>query len=127
MDDDHLYALHARFKAGEALPDGWYREGEPLGEDAWAVNLDLFMEVSQDADAWQALRGKTFELEIGETVYEIDLPEDVSFEECWTLEGAGLFEPAPGVTEEQLAEAEDFAEDDELGRFGDLHVVPLVS
>lgn len=127
MDDESLFAHHARFKADGDAPDGWYREGEPLGSNAWAVDLDLFVEIEQPGEAWEALRGETMELAIGEEVFEIDVPADVSFEEIWTLEGGGLFEPAPGVTEEQLAEAEDFESDDELGRFGDLHVVPIVT
>lgn len=127
MDDESLFAWHARFKADEEVPEGWYREGEALAENTWVVDLDVFVELDlTDADL-DALRGATIGLTVGEDEFDIELPEDVTFEECWTLQGCGLFEPAPGVTEEQLAEAEDFDEDDELGRFGDLHVIPLVS
>ena len=127
MDDESLFAYHARFKADQEVPDGWYRDGERMAENAWVVDLDLFVEITQDAAAWEALRGQPFALEVGEEEYELQLPEDVTFEECWTLTKCGFFEPAPGVTEEQLAEAEDFDEDEELGRFGDLHVIPIVT
>ncbi|MDF1701182.1 MAG: hypothetical protein P1V36_08495 [Planctomycetota bacterium] len=126
MDDESLFAHHARFKTDGEAPEGWYREGETFAEGAWVVDLDLFVEITQGAEAWESLRGETIELAVGENEYEIDLPQDVTFDECWTLTGCGLFEPAPGVTEEQLAEAEDFGEDSELGRFGDLHVIPMV-
>lgn len=127
MDDESLFAHHARFKADEAVPEGWYREGEKLADAAWVVDLDLFVELTQPSAEWEALRGETIVLELGENEFELSLPDDVSFEEYWTLERCGLFEAAPGVTEEQLAEAEDHEQDDELGRFGDLHVIPIVT
>ncbi len=127
MDDERLFALHAQFKADEEVPEGWYRDGEAMAENAWVVDIDLFVEVSMSAAEWEAVRGTTLDLGIGEDELSLDIPADVSFEECWHLPGCGLFEPAAGVTEEQLAEAEDFDEDDELGRFGDLFVLPIVS
>ena len=125
MDDESLFAMHARFKTGEDVPEGWYRAGEVMGEGSWVVDIDLFVEIELPAAEWVSLRGETMELVIGDDTFEVEVPEDVDFDEIWTLEGCGLFEPAPGVTEEQLAEAEDLDTDDELGRFGDLHIVPL--
>ena len=127
MDDESLFAHHARFRDDQDVPEGWYREGEQLAENTWAVDLDLFIEIAQDLPSWEALRGERLVLEVGDNEFEIDLPEDVTFDECWTLEGCGFFEPAPGVTEEQLAEAEEHDSDEELGRYGDLHVVPIVT
>ena len=127
MDDESLFAHHARFKADQEVPDGWYRQGESLGPTAWVVDLDLFIEITHDAATWEGLRGEALVLEVGETELELEIPDDVTFEEYWTLERCGLFEPAPGVTEEQLAEAEDHDEDEELGRFGDLHVIPIIA
>lgn len=127
MDDESLFSVHARFKADEDVPEGWYRDGESMAENAWVVDLDLFVEVTMPATEWEALRGQTFDLGIGEDQLSLDIPEDVNFDECWLLPRCGLFEPAPGVTEDQLADAEEFEEDDELGRFGDLFVLPMIS
>ncbi|MDA1194737.1 MAG: hypothetical protein O2894_06095 [Planctomycetota bacterium] len=127
MDENTLYSLHARFKADHDVPEGWYRSGHPMDENAWVVDLDLFIEVTMKAEEWEALRGGPFALSIGEEEYEVELPADASLDECWVMPSCGLFEAAPGVTEEQLAEAEDFEEDTELGRFGDVYVIPIVA
>ena len=126
MDDDSLFALHARFKANQELPDGWYRAGDALGDDAWVVDLDLFVEVTLDAAAWEEVRGDVLQLAVGDEVLDLDIPADDTLEDCWTLVGAGLFEAHPGVDEEALeaGEAEDTLA--ELGRFGDAHVIPIV-
>ena len=126
MDDESLFALHARFKAEQELPEGWYRAGEPLAEGAWVVDLDLFEEVALGAAAWEDVRGGVLQLAVGEDVFGVDVPEDAELDGCWTLTGAGLFEAAPGVDDEQLEEAEALGTLGELGRFGDLHVVPRV-
>jgi len=126
MDDESLFALHARFKADQDLPPGWYRAGEALGEGAWVVDLDLFVEVCMDRAAWDEVRGDVLQLGIGDEVLDIDVPVDAEAEGCWTLPGAGLFEAAPGVDDEALAEAEAQGALADLGRFGDLHVIPVV-
>jgi hypothetical protein len=122
--EDALFELHARFRAGEATPAGWHRRGAALAPGVWAVDLDVFVEVVLAAADWDAYVGRTLPLHIEGESHSVDLPGDVSCEECWTLPEAGLFEPDPGVTETDL---EAFAEDEEIpGRFGDLHVVPIV-
>ena len=126
MDDESLFALHARFKADQALPDGWYRAGDALGEGAWVVDLDLFIEVALDEAAWGEVFGDVLQLAVGDEVVDLEVPADASLEDCWTLEGAGLFEAHAGVDEEALEEAEALGTLAELGRFGDLHVVPVV-
>jgi hypothetical protein len=125
MESETLFAMHARFRAGEPLPEAWYRAGEALDEGVWAVDLDLFVEVTLSEAAWEELRGGTLELALGDTVFEIEVPEDASFDEVWTLEGCGLFEPEPGTGEEQPDETQEAGTDE--GHRGDLHVVPVVS
>ena len=85
MDDESLFAHHARFKADQEVPDGWYRQGESLGPTAWVVDLDLFIEITHDAATWEGLRGEALVLEVGETELELEITDDVTFEEYWTL------------------------------------------
>jgi hypothetical protein len=115
-----IFEAHADFLADRPVPVGWYRLGEPLGRSLWAVDLDVFLELVLPASAWETLRGKTVPLEIQGEAFEIDIPEDASLEECWTLSECGLYEAEPGVDIEDLDEDEDLP-----GRFGDLHVIPL--
>jgi len=126
MDDESLFASHARFRADQEVPEGWYHAGEAMGEDAWVVDLDLFVEVKLDAAAWEAVLGDVLQLAVGDTTLDLDVPADASLEECWALPGMGLFEPAAGVTDKELTEAE--ADDGlaDLGRYGDLFVLPIV-
>jgi hypothetical protein len=119
---DDLWRAHARFRLGEPLPAGWYRLGEPLAPGAWAVDDDVFVEVALPAAAWRALAGSTLALALGDERLEVEVPGLPAPDEVWTVEGAGLFEPDPGVEVEDLEEG-----DDEVpGRFGDLHLVPVV-
>jgi hypothetical protein len=103
VDEDDLFEAHAQFRAGMEVPPGWYRRGEPLAPGLWAVDLDLFLELSLRRKEWEALRGTRVALQVmGET-----------------LEGDGLFE--------EDAEGEEApADDGPTGWAGDLHVVPLV-
>ncbi len=126
MDDESLFAQHARFKADQEVPEGWYQAGEPMGSGAWVVDLDLFVEVRLDEASWAELRGDVLQLGIGDEVLDVEVPSDAEIEGCWTLPGAGLFEAAPGVDDEQLEEAEALGTLGELGRYGDLHIVPLL-
>lgn len=126
MDDESLFALHARFRADQDVPDGWYREGEPMGPGAWVVDLDLFVEVALDEAAWADVRGDVLELAVGDEVLDVEVPADAELEGFWTLPGAGLFEAAAGVDEAQLEEAEALGTLDQFGRYGDLHLIPLV-
>ena len=107
-------------------PEGWYREGEAFGADAWVVDLDLFLEVTLDEAAWQEVLGDVLQLAIGDEVLDVDVPADADLEDVWTLPGAGLFEAHPGVDDEQIEEAEALGDLAEIGRFGDVHVVPVV-
>lgn len=121
-DDEALFETHARFRRGLLVPGGWYRRGERLAPSVWVVDLDLFVEVLLPSSAWEALRGGPLVLSILDDELEIELAPDATVDEVWTLPDCGLFEPAPGVGEEDV---EALADDEELpGRFGDLHVVP---
>jgi len=119
--DKSIFEAHAGFIADQAVPRGWYRRGEPLAPGLWVVDLDVFLEVLLPASAWEALRGTTVSLRVEGEPLDLELPADVDFDECWTLPGAGLFEPEAGVQLEDLD-----PDDDVPGRFGDLHVVPVV-
>lgn len=116
--DDALFQAHAAFVRGMEVPAGWYRCGERLAPDAWAVDLDVFVDLVLEREAWDAIRGTRVTLALLGEDLEVEIPEEAQADEAWTLEGAGLFEPAPGIDEDELAE------DD--GRYGDLHVVPYV-
>ena len=98
-----------------------------MGPGAWVVDLDLFVEVGLAAEAWDQVRGDVLQLGVGDEVLDVEVPADADLEGCWTLPGAGLFEAAPGVDEEQLEEAEALGTLAELGRFGDLHIVPSIT
>jgi hypothetical protein len=117
-DEDALFDAHARFKAGLEVPPGWYRQGERVGQDLWAVDLDLFLELRMRRKEWDALRGRRIELVVMDDALPVDLPADADPDEVFTLEGEGLFE------EDESAEAE--GEEAPLGISGDLHVIPIV-
>jgi len=119
--DKSLFEAHAAFLADREVPLGWYRRGEPLGQGLWAVDLDVFLEVVLPEDTWAGLRGGPVALHVQGEVFEIELPEDAALEECWTLPECGLFEEEAGVR------LDDLEPDDEVpGRFGDLHLFPVV-
>ncbi len=127
MDDESLFAAHARFKADQEVPDGWYRAGEVMDEAAWVVDLDLFVEVTMGIPAWEKVLGDVLQLAVGDTVFDLDVPDDATLEDCWVLPGMGMFEAAAGSTEAELAAAEEAGTLGEHGRCGDLHVIPIVT
>ncbi len=117
--DEDLFQAHASYVRGMETPAAWYRRGERMGEDVWVVDLDLFVDLVVPRETWEALRGTRIVLRMFEDELELELPEDASADEALTLEGAGLFEPAAGLDEEDELAADD-------GRYGDLHLVPYV-
>jgi len=119
--DKSLFEAHADFLRDRPVPVGWYRRGASLGDGLFAVDLDVFQEVVLRGSEWAGLRGGSLPLQIQGEVFEVELPTDVSLEECWTLPECGLFEPEAGVRLEELEEDEEVP-----GRFGDLHVIPIV-
>jgi Zincin-like metallopeptidase len=118
--EDDLFEAHARFKAGLEVAPGWYRRGEQLAPQVWAVDLDLFVELPLRRRDFEARRGTSVTLHVLEQPLEIEIPADADPEEIFTVEEAGLFEPD--------VELEEGAEPDEdtPGTAGDLHLVPLV-
>ena len=115
-----VFAAHAAFRADLENAAGWYRRGESLGQSLWAVDLDVFLEVPLREREWKDKRGHTLSLSVQGEVFEIELPADAVFEDCWTLPGCGLYEMDVGVDLDTLED------DDEVpGRFGDLHVFPI--
>ena len=73
-DEDDLFEAHARFRAGMETPAGWYRRGEEVGPHLWAVDLDLFLELSLRRKEWEALRGKTFHVRLHRRGHRRELP-----------------------------------------------------
>jgi hypothetical protein len=118
-DEDDLFEAHARFRADQEVPPGWYRRGEQIEPRLYAVDLDLFLELDLRRAEWDALRGKVVRLQVMNEPVEFELPKDASPTEVFTLEGEGLYE---GDEEEEVAE-----EGEGVGGVsGDLHVVPRV-
>lgn len=120
-----LYEAHAAWRLGQAPSAGWYRRGEALSPCAWAVDNDVFVEIAAPRAQWIKRVGSELALHVGGESLALSLPDPEALEEIWTIEGAGLFEPDPDVTLEEL---EDAREDggDVPGTFGDLHIVPVV-
>lgn len=119
-DEDDLFEQHARFKAGLETEAGWYRRGERVGPEVWAVDLDLFVELTLRRSQFEALKGKALTLQVLGEPLEVEIPEDAEPEEVFTVGEAGLFEP-----DEELEEGEE-ADEDTPGTAGDLHIVPRV-
>lgn len=117
--EDALFGEHARFRRSLPVAPAWYSRGRRLAQGIWAVDLDIFVELTLPRSDWAALRGQRFELQVLGEELVLDVPEDADFDEAWSLEGAGLFEPAPGEDPEDLDE-------ETPGRLGDLHVIPFV-
>jgi hypothetical protein len=115
IDEDDLFDAHERFRAGLEVPRGWYRRGEELEPDVYAVELDLFVELRLRRPELERLRGTTLSLTILGEPLEVDLPEDVEAGETLTVEGQGL---VAGDDEESESEGEEEA--------GDLHLIPLL-
>lgn len=122
-DEENLFRAHAAFIADKEVANGWYRMGDELAPDLWAVDLDLFLEVTLRRDEWSALTGRRLRLAILDEEIEVEVPLETDLGEIWTLEGAGLFEPEPGLTEEDL---ESLPAEEVRGTCGNLHVVPFV-
>ena len=120
--DDALFDAHARFRDGEPLLPGWYRQGNGVQPYAWAVDVDVFIELPLRAPEFEALRGTTVILKLPGADMELDVPADAAPDETWTIEGAGLFEEDPGIDLEALED-----DDEVTGTFGDLHVMLLVT
>lgn len=111
--EEDLLQAHARFRRGEDLPHAWYRVGELLDPRAWAVDLDVFVEIWIDRLAWGRITGTTVPVQLGEDVLDVELPADADSADILTLEGAGLFEDEP-------------YEDEPLPPTGDLHLYFVV-
>ncbi|MFV1959089.1 MAG: metallopeptidase family protein [Planctomycetota bacterium] len=123
--EDALLEVHARFRAGQDVPAGWYRCGVAIEPGLWAVDLDLFLELELRRKEWEALPGHRLCLCILGERFEVDVPEDLDPDEIWTFEGEGLIE---GEDEEagDGPEGEEGDEPPAAGLAGDLHVVVLV-
>jgi predicted Zn-dependent protease with MMP-like domain len=113
IDEDDLFDAHARFRAGLDVPPGWYRRGERMEKDVYAVDLDLFVELRLRRREFEALRGKTLRLSVLGDPVEVEMPGDADPDEVFTLEEEGLFAEEEGGEEGE-------------GEAGDLHVVPVV-
>ncbi len=120
-----LYEAQAAWRLGQAPSAGWYRRGEALSPCAWAVDNDVFVEVAAPRAQWMKWMGSELALHVGGESLALSLPDPEALDEIWTIEGAGLFEPDPDVTLEELEEARDDG-GEVPGSFGDLHVVPVV-
>jgi hypothetical protein len=112
IDEDDLFDAHARFRAGLDVAPGWYRRGERMEKDVYAVDLDLFVELRLRQADFDGLRGRTLRLTVLGDPVEVEFPPDADPDETFTLEGEGL-----------LAEGEADEEDPEAG---DLHLVPVI-
>jgi hypothetical protein len=121
-NEDDLFEAHARFRAGLEVPPGWYRQGEPVGDHLWAVDLDLFLELPVRRSEWEKLKGRPVTLQVLGQPLEVEIPADADPTEVFTLEGEGLFEPDEEPDEDEEAEVDE----DTPGTSGDLHIVPVV-
>jgi len=91
--EDELALALARFRAGEDLPDGWYRLGEPFEDHAWSIEDDLFVELHVRPAELEALRGETVEVLLDGDVLEVEMPEDLRPGEFLSYPGEGLTGP----------------------------------
>ena len=106
-----LYETHARFRAGQPTPIGFHRAGRPMGPAAYAVDLDVFVEIRIPAAKFPSLQGRRLHLALDEDGLEIEIPDDFEPDELLTLPDAGLLEAD-----------EDLSEEDVMPPAGDLHV-----
>jgi len=116
IDEDDLFDAHQRFLAGLETPPGWYRQGERLEPDVYAVECDLFVELRLRPGELARRRGTTLRMKILGEPFEAVIPKDASLGETLTFEGEGLL--ADGA--EERAEPETGAASPEAG---DLHLV----
>lgn len=118
IDEDDLFDAHARFLQGLEVPAGWYRRGERLAPDVYAVELDLFVELRLRRPEWERLKGTVFETTVLNEPLEAEIPADAEPGKALTFEGEGL---AGEEREEEKGHGEE--EDPEVG---DLHLIPVV-
>jgi hypothetical protein len=111
-DEDDLFDAHQRFRAGLSSPPGWWRRGERLEDDVYAVEDDLFVELRLRRADFEARRGTTVTLDVLGEPFEADVPKDA-------VPGRILSFPGEGLADDD-ADAQD-----EPGA-GDLHLVLVV-
>jgi hypothetical protein len=104
--EDDLFEALARFRAGEDLPEGWYRYGRPFEEDAWAVLDDLFLELRLRREELESMRGRVVEVIVDGEPLEVEMPDDLEAGEVLSYPGEGL--------------------ESDRGVLGDLHLVVRV-
>ena len=75
-DEDALFEMHARFRDGQEVPEGWYRLGDPVEPGLWAVDLHLFLELELREKDWAPLPGTRLLLTLLGAPFEVDVPED---------------------------------------------------
>ena len=124
IDEDDLFEAHARFRADLDVPPGWYRQGERLEPNVWAVDQDLFVELRLRRKEFEALRGKPLRLTVLGEPLETELPPDADPDEVFTVEGEGIL-GGSGVDDEEGSEEPGEGEGDPAST-GDLHLVPVV-
>jgi len=90
IDEDDLFDAHQRFLTGLEAPKGWWRRGERLERDVYAVENDLFVELRLRRKEFEARRGKTISLGVLGEPFEAALPDDAEPGEILTFEGEGL-------------------------------------
>ncbi len=122
IDEDDLFDAHERFLAGLPVPAGWYRRGERMAEDVYAVEGDLFVELRLRAREWEALKGGTLAATILNEPFEAEIPADAVAGEPLTYEGEGLLLEEEGAPGEEESEGEG----DDAPAAGDLHLIPIV-
>jgi len=101
--EDELYLALTRFRADEELPDGWYPHGEPLDDDAWIVEDDVFVELRLRPAELESLRGRLVNMTLVGESLELEIPADARPGETLTYAGEGM--------------------DGASGRVGDLHLI----
>jgi hypothetical protein len=90
IDEDDLFDAHQRFLTGLETPKGWWRRGERLERDVYAVEDDLFVELRLRRADFEARRGKPVELTVLGEAFEAEIPKDAEPGEILTFEGDGL-------------------------------------
>jgi hypothetical protein len=90
IDEDDLFDAHQRFLAGLDAPKGWWRHGERLEPNVYAVEGDLFVELRLRRAEFDARRGKPVALTVLDEPFEAEIPADCEPGEILTFEGDGL-------------------------------------
>ena len=91
-NEEALLEAQARFRDGDSLLPGWYRQGTPLGPGVWLIDLDLFVELVIEPNALATWPERELTLLIAEEPLTFDLPEGASSDEVWLLPEVGLSE-----------------------------------